>query len=154
MNASTNGGREIMLEETIANYIAGNTSLVTGTDIFLHSFPEGFEEGVIVRCGNEVASFEPLRNNSTRLLIFYRDYIDSRNIVEVLMVLLNSKRGTLDGTWTITGELNTEELGEDQEGRFGFSIELSLSYDYSTIYNDYLTIGGETVTLNGENIYL
>lgn len=115
-----------MINEDVALYIENNTNLVRGEDIFLQFFPEGFDEGIIIKIGRNTRLFYEMQTHNSRILVFKYDYFDSLNLVDTLMDLLNNKRGTLDGTWTITDEIISEDLGVDEQSRYGFSIETQI----------------------------
>jgi hypothetical protein len=122
-----------MIEETVAEYIASNTTHSTGTDLFLQYFVNEVDEGIVVVGRTIFAEHTPMWATIIRILVAYFDYITTRTKTYELINLFNNKRGTVDGTWTISGPIETEDLGKDENNRFVFCIEIKVNYDYDTL---------------------
>jgi hypothetical protein len=121
------------LETTIATYIQSETEHVLGTDIFLAHLPKGTEEGLIVRFDTDVFNEINFNRFNVNILIMYQDYVVSRNNFEELLILFNSKRGTLDGSWTVSSEVTGRYLGLDRNfNRYAFSVEFEIHYEQTT----------------------
>lgn len=136
-----------MLQETIANYISFNapeyaigesvpndgSKWSEGVDIFLHYFPEGYEEGIIIKYGDNNIKWKQLSRTSLKIVVAWFDYITSRNKTDTILYMMNDNRGSLDGSWCVTNDLYAEEFGQDDEGRYVFVIEMETKYDYNML---------------------
>jgi len=122
-----------MVESTIAEYIADETSLVLGEDIYLSELFEDDREGLSVNFGHNLDADGKLSYCSLNIFLFYYDYVVCRGHVDTLTALFDSARGTTDGSWTVAEEVSSQYLGKDQAGRYVFSIGLKISYDKSMI---------------------
>lgn len=136
-----------MIEETVANYISTNaatyavgevvpgdgTMWTQGVDIFLHHFPEGNEQGIIVRYGNNNITWHALSKTNLKIIVAWYDYVTARNKLATIINMMNDNRGSLDGSWSVTNDIYIEELGRDEEGRYTFVIETETKYDYSEL---------------------
>jgi len=116
-----------MVEEDVANYIAMNTSLVTGTDLFLNQLPANTPEGAAVRV---IRSPKPWGNLTTTLIsifIFYNSFVTNRNLVDSLVILFNDYRGSL-GSWSISGQVSWSNYGKDDYDRYVTSVNIEISH--------------------------
>ena len=122
-----------MVESTIAEYIADETSFVLGTDITLSDLEEEDREGISFRLLSNVDADGILSTAIIDTLLFYYDYVIGRGHLDTLASLFDARRGTIDGTWTVAGEVLSQYLGKDPIGRYVFAIRSEISYDKSML---------------------
>lgn len=122
------GSKETMVEETIAEYIAAQTSFATGTDLFLNVLPKETREGIAVRVIRHIESDGDLHRAYIAVLIFYHEYPTARDHQDTLSELFDDKRGSLDGSWSVASEIDGENLGKDELDRQVLGINFIASY--------------------------
>lgn len=117
------------MEQTLANYIADNTTFILGTDLFLTTLITGVEEGIIIRLETLLSSDAGLFFRNVEALIMFKDYVAANNKFETLFSLFEARRGTLDGTWTVAGDIIGRYEGIDQNfDRHVFRLNFEISY--------------------------
>ncbi len=121
------------MEQTIATFIQSETSHSLGVDIFLTRLPSNTEEGIVVRLDKLFANEINFFQREVSLLIMYEDYVVGYNNFEELIETFNDKRGTLDGSWTVSSEVIGEYLGLDKNyDRHAFEISFEVSHEHTS----------------------
>lgn len=117
------------MEQTLAEYIADNSTLSLGTDLFLATLVSGTEEGVIVRFERLLGSDAGLFFRNVELLIMFKDYVAANNMFHTLFTLFEARRGTLEGTWTVRSEVLGSYEGIDKNfDRHVFRLNFEIAY--------------------------
>jgi hypothetical protein len=122
-----------MVESTVAEFIADETSFVLGEDIFLSDLFEDTREGLAIRFERNLDAVGKLSQCALNIFLMYYDYTVCRGHVETLTELFDSSRGTEDGSWTVADEVISEYCGKDPIGRYVFVVGLKISYDKSML---------------------
>lgn len=112
----------------LATYIIDNTSLEPGIDFFMHRLPDGVEEGVVLQSLNSTISWDTLNYERFTLFLFLRSWSVMSSNLDTLVNLMQSKRGTKDGSWTVTGEINQTNYGLDDLQRFVSTISFTIAF--------------------------
>lgn len=115
-----------MIEETIATYIANNTSFQLGTDIFLSSLPRDDREGLTVKYMTAINGFASDTYPLVVIILQYKDYTVARDNVSTIVDLLQSKYGKISPDWGILGEVNITNYGIDEYGRYSFGVAVNV----------------------------
>lgn len=117
-----------MVEETIATYLASNTSLTKGVDLFLADFPPSTREGVVLRLLNIKETSGTLAQANLIIMVFKKDYITGRDLSLTIISTLNNVRGSLDGSWTPFNEIKFNDYGKDELDRYNFTVSCPITF--------------------------
>jgi len=116
-------------EIEVAEWLASETpDLTTGDNLFLINLLETTQEGVCVLFYREVQIEGSFSRELLQILIFYRDYVVANNLRKTIVDLLDGRRGTVDGTWTVSDIIKSEFMGTDPHERNIFSIITEIAY--------------------------
>lgn len=120
-----------MVETVVANYIADNTSFQKGVDLCIG--PMSYNEGISVEHVMDFHGFYPLERARIAVFIAYKSYKTAKQHAETLSALLSNYQGTSDGTWSVTGDVETIRFGMDEKRRNVFIVNFTVAYDAALV---------------------
>ncbi len=122
-----------MIEVTTATYIADNSVFTVEEDIFLNDLFEDGSEGICFLLLNDIDRFGLMKYATIQILLYYRDYVVSRNYLKIITDLLDAYRGTSDGSWCVLNDIESKYLGICPKKRHITEIIFEVTYDKTMI---------------------
>ncbi|HXK71961.1 MAG TPA: minor capsid protein [Clostridia bacterium] len=115
-----------MAEISIAQYIAANTDLVLGADLFLAYLPEDTSNGVVVRTLFSDDNSDGLAIHYIFVIIIYENYEDAKTLANSIKTLMKNHRGTTGSTWSVKDKVVSRWLGQDNIKRNIFEVSFQI----------------------------
>ena len=116
-----------MIEHDIAQYIADNSNLVLGTDLFADHLPAGTDYGVYVKLTNESYDEGSLVAATVNVFVTYSSYYETRSVANTIADLLTAMKGT--GAWATGGRAMIDNYGQNLEGDHMMVVSSNIFYE-------------------------
>lgn len=120
-----------MVETEIVNYIAANTSFTKSSDMTIGPLVASKKIGVFQI--TDYAGFYPLERIRIGVAVAEGDYKTAKETAQTLATLLSQKQGSLDGTWVVASNIETDRIGIDEKRRHIFVLSFTVAYDVSLL---------------------
>jgi len=114
--------------KTIAQYLADNTSLELGTSIWLHNIPESDIEGCVVKRIKLLQNFGTLQKTRFAIFFFHKSWTSQENLITTVSNLFVNLYGLTDASWSISGEVETQDYGIDEFDRYISAIFINIQH--------------------------
>jgi len=112
----------------VATYVYTGLDLTPGTDFFLHNLPQGVSEGVVLQSISLSEGFYGLSLTRMSVFFLYPSWATIKTNIDILTDILHYAYGTLDGTWSLTGDISTENYGIDDLDRYISAVSFTVAY--------------------------
>lgn len=116
------------IEEDIATFIANNTSLSLGSDIYLHNLPEDDGQGLAVKPIRHVQNFGAGQTTRFGIFFLYKNWVSEKSKIDTIVNLFEDKRGKISSSWAIKGEIETQYFGMDEYDRYISTILINITH--------------------------
>jgi hypothetical protein len=112
----------------VATYVYTGLDLTPGTDFFLHNLPQGVSDGVVLQSISLSEGFYGLSSSRISVFFLYPSWATIKTNIDILTDILHYSYGILDGTWSLTGDISTENYGIDDLDRYISAVSFTVTY--------------------------
>lgn len=114
------------MEQTLTQFIAANTSLVEGTDLFIDETAAEEKNCVLIKAFNAVSSYTGIEVFDITIIICDLVYDTARSLAETIKTLFDGKRGIGESSWGTIGNIVSRYDGTDTLKRTIYSVAFKI----------------------------